>query len=136
MALTQVAAFSPSLIPTVSPVVATNGKEFSGVGFDHVKLFITFTLDTLTDCKITIEQSLNGTTWFSAYSANQAECHLTFTADFTGSIEMGVPANAPQMMPLAIAAPLFRVVATPSGSAGSSSLLVDGIPYNLGHHWS
>lgn len=123
-----------NLLATTSPIVTGAMAEEAGVEYDHLCLFIDFTLGSLTSIDIKLQFSIDGATWYDAYAADKTLISVGFSASFSGAIYFGVgSAAATRMQPAIIAAPLWRLYVTTNGTTTSSSLKVDCIPFTVGH---
>jgi len=114
-------------------ITSTTTTPFNGLEIDHLLLFITFTLDTLTSVDIDLQESLDGSTWYDVYAADKTQITVQFTASFTGAIYCGQGSTAnTKMQPVCIAAPLWRFNITPTGTTGSSALDISAMGFVLG----
>jgi len=121
------------LVTVTSPVsAAVEGYTQLGGQYDHVMLFVDFTISSLTNIVLSMQQSVDGVNWYDCYSSNGVQVVRTMAASFTAWFLQGVEVSQVQHDPWPIAAPFWRIKATPTGTAGSSSIEVWGMPYTLG----
>ena len=116
--------------------VAT-GAQYStareGRTFDHLLLFVDFTLGSLTSVDIEPQVSLDGATWWDVYDANGSQVTWNLTGSVTYARYLGPAQTTTRMHPITLAAPLWRIAATGNGTSGAGSTLdVDAVPFVLG----
>lgn len=121
-----------TIVSTTSPAANATSGQFDGRDFDHMFLFITFTLGSLTSITLKPQFSYDGATFFDVYDANQTLISYTFSVSLTGCILLGSNNTNSRMQPLPFGVPAFQFVTTISGTATGSSFTVYGLPFVLG----
>ena len=106
--------------------------EIEALDFDHLLLFIDLTLSSMTSIDLYPQVSHDGTNWKDYYDANNTKVSWTFSADVDYARILGQANNVTRLHGMPIAAPLFRMACDGTGTPGSSTLVVTGIPYNMG----
>lgn len=123
------------LIPTTAPIVALDGPQFLTLGFDHISLFVDFTLGNLTAADVAVELSNDGVNFFPLFSATGARIRTTF--DFAGpgsrAFIHGAETGSVQMTPASFSGTHFRMcLSVDGGDNTGSSIKVQGMPYTVG----
>ena len=109
-----------------------NSTAYTGMVFDHLILFLDFTLGSLSSLDIDLEFSLDGATWWKVYDGSQGQVRLSFTASFTGAIYLTSAQNTTRMSPAVLAAPLWRVSYATTGTVTGSSVELHAVPFSIG----
>ena len=103
-----------------------------GGDFDHLQIYINLTIGILTSVDIAPEFSLDGSTWWPVYDANGTVVTWQYTTSTTTTRLLGQADTNTRMQPLAIAAPLWRLDITATGTLTGSSLTLDAVPFTVG----
>lgn len=121
----------------ITTIVTTTAVHQTTKRWDHLMVFVDFTLGSLTDVDIDLiyGSTKAGTvalTDYDAYDANQTQIQQTFTADFLGAFPMATQNNTTRLSPAPIASDTWTLKVTPNGTPTSSSIEVVVRPFSYG----
>lgn len=117
----------------VSPVAVATSTPEVGFDFDHLTLFIEFTLGSLTNITIEPQFSYDGVTWMDVYDATMTQITYTPTASMTRAFVLGANNSNSRLQPLPFCVPLWRFDLAITGSPTGSSLKLQGQPFVVGN---
>lgn len=115
-----------------APSNGATSTEQSGMNFDHLLLFVTFTKAGATSVQLKLQFSLDGNTWYDVYDGAQTLVAVTMNASFTGAIYLSSEQNTTRLTYAVMAAPLWRIAQVVSGTVTSDALAVQAIGFSVG----
>lgn len=115
-----------------APSNGATSTEKSGMNFDHLLLFVTFTKAGATSVQLKLQFSLDGNTWYDVYDGAQTLVAVTMNASFTGAIYLSSEQNTTRLTYAVMAAPLWRIAQVVSGTVTSDALAVQAIGFSVG----
>lgn len=121
-----------TVFSSAAPSNGTSSTEQSGMNFDHLLLFVTFTLAGATSVQLKLQFSLDGTNWFDVYDGAQTLIAVTLTTSFTGAIYLTSEQNTTRLTYAVMAAPLWRLSQVVVGTITSDTIAVDAIGFSVG----
>lgn len=121
----------------VAVVATTTATHQTTRRWDHLMLFVDFTLGSLTNVVISLiygstKAGSAAQTEYPAYDANQTEIDQTLTADFLGALPMATQNNTTRLAPAPIASDTWTLKVVPSGTDTGSSIEVYVRPFSYG----